>query len=624
MKINHIKLREAFGRFWKSKKHKELPPISLVPKDDPTTLFTGSGMQQLVPYLLGQSHPLGKRLYNIQRCFRAQDIEEVGDNRHTTFFEMMGNWSLGDYFKKEQLAWFWGFLTKEIGLPQARLYVTVFEGDKSIPRDEESALIWRKLGVPSEKIFFYPADKNWWSRAGKPEDMPPGEPGGPDSEVFFEFTQVNHDKKFGAYCHPNCDCGRFLEIGNSVFMEYRKNPDGSFSKLTKKSVDFGGGLERILAAIEDDPDIFKTELYQPLVKNTIGVYSRSKVSLMRKYSVEDYLLSQLKKTRSKVETGQLIGSVRVIVDHLKAASFLINDGVLPSNKEQGYVLRRLIRRAAVKMRQLKGDLDSSDYFTRITNAVIDIYKNIYFKEEDKKVVSDVISAEINRFSKSLERGLREIDKIKEINGEIAFNLYQSFGFPLEITEELFLEKGQIVNREEFRAAFERHRQLSRKSSKAKFKGGLVDKQEQTIKYHTATHLVHQALFDLLGESVKQHGSNITSQRLRFDFYSLRAPSEKDLKRVEKTVNQKIKESLPVFFKVMNKEEAVKIGAKAFFREKYGDKVKVYFIGKEDSPEKAYSKEFCGGPHVKNTSHIGRIRIYKLKRIGNNIYRIYAR
>jgi alanyl-tRNA synthetase len=592
MPLSHVQLREKFTKFWQRNGHKEVPPISLVPKDDPTTLFTGSGMQPLVPYLLGEPHPLGKKLYNIQPCFRSQDIEEVGDNRHTTFFEMMGNWSLGTYFKQEQLAWVWEFFTKELGLPKEKLYISVFEGTKDLPKDEESIKIWKKLGVPEEKIFKYGADKNWWSRAGIPENMPSGEPGGPDSEVFYEFTQVPHDPKYGKECHPNCDCGRFLEIGNSVFMQYKKVPSGTFQELPNKNVDFGGGLERIMAAVNNEPDMFKTDVYAPLMKTV-------EQDTAKKYEVNNQSL------------------MRVIADHLKAATFLIAAGVKPSNKEQGYVLRRLLRAAAVKMDKLAG-LEKLNNFNNICDQVVNIYNKLYFDESiHRKIIQQVISEETSRFKQTIDRGLREISKLKTIDGKIAFDLYQSYGFPLEITEELFREKGQTINKKQFYAEFEKHKNLSRTASSGMFKGGLADQSEQTIKYHTATHLIHQALFDVLGQDIRQEGSNITSERLRFDYYSPVKPTPQQIKQVETIVNEKIKQSLPVSFKIMSKEEAYKIGAKSFFREKYPEMVKVYFIGN-------YSKEFCAGPHVKNTSEVGKIEIFKSEKIGSNLYRIYGK
>ena len=593
--LTHVQLRKKFVDFWKKNGHKEIPPIPLVPQNDPTTLFTGSGMQQLVPYLLGEPHPLGKRIFDIQPCFRSQDIEEVGDNRHTTFFEMMGNWSLGDYFKKEQLIWFWNFLTKEVGLPEEKLYVTVFAGDEKnkLPPDNESIEIWKELGIPENKIMKYGPEKNWWSRAGVPDNMPAGEPGGPDSEVFYEFTQIPHDKKFGEKCHPNCDCGRFMEIGNSVFMQYKKNDDGTFSDLPAMNVDFGGGLERILAASNNDPDVFKTDIF-------------SKIIL------------EVEKLSGKIYEGNNKSKMRIIADHLKGATFLIAGGVMPGNKEHGYVLRRLLRRSAIKMYELT-DGKTTDFAEILDIGVLRTYdgaQGIERKKLQKQVVT-VIAEEIKKFNLSITKGLKEIKKIEKVDGKIAFDLYQNFGFPYELTEELFREKGQTIDKKQFAEEFIKHKELSRSSSVGMFKGGLADNSEQTIKYHTATHLLHQTLFDTLGDSIRQEGSNITGERLRFDFYSINKPTPEQIKEIEKNINDKIKESLSVNFKIVPKAEALKLGAKSFFREKYPDMVKVYFVGN-------YSKEFCGGPHVKNTSEIGKIKIYKFEKIGSNLFRIYAK
>lgn len=594
MKLTHVQLREKFADFWEKNQHKEVPPIPLVPQNDPTTLFTGSGMQQLVPYLLGEIHPLGTRVYNIQPCFRSQDIEEVGDNRHTTFFEMMGNWSLGDYFKKEQLSWFWGFLTNDVGLAKEKLYVTVFAGDKknNLPEDAESMNIWAQIGVPKDHIFKYGPEKNWWSRAGVPDNMPPGEPGGPDSEVFYEFDQVPHDKKFGETCHPNCDCGRFLEIGNSVFMEYKKTEKG-FEVLPKKNVDFGGGLERILAAVNDNPDIFKTDVFSTTITQIEAL------------------------TGKKYDQGNQ-SKMRIIADHLKGATFLISGGVRPGNKEHGYVLRRLLRRSAIKMYQLT-DGKTSDFSSIADSGVLSTYDNVQGIDRDRlnETVVSIIAEEIKKFNLSVAKGLKEIKKIDRVNGKIAFDLYQSFGFPYELTHELFREKGQEIDHGQFVSEFNKHKELSRTSSAGKFKGGLADHSVQTVKYHTATHLLHQALYDVLGKDVRQEGSNITADRLRFDFYSLKKPDEIDMKNIEAVINDKIQASIPVSFRIIPKDEAMKVGAKSFFREKYPDMVKVYFVGE-------YSKEFCGGPHVSNTKEIGQITLYKLEKIGSNLYRIYAK
>jgi len=608
MKLTHFQLRKRYFEFWEKNHSREIPPIPLVPKDDPTTLFTGSGMQQLVPYLLGEKHPLGTRLHNIQRSFRSQDIEEIGDNRHTTMFEMMGNWSLGDYFKQEQLAWFFSFLVDEMKLDPRKLYVTVFEGEDGLPRDTDSVGIWKnvfkKYGVEAEvgkRIWMYPASKNWWSRAGVPGNMPPGEPGGPDSEVFYEFGSVPHDTKYGPACHPNCDCGRFLEIGNSVFMQYKKLPDGTFAPLPKPNVDFGGGLERIIAAVENNPDIFQNQMYAPIVEKVVALTGRP-------YEAE------------------FKPSLRVVADHLKAAVFLIKDGVVPSNKEQGYVLRRLLRRLTVKLRNLTGSIPQAGAVAAIAREVLSMYEGVYFTGADYETVGPVIEEEIKRFSQSIERGLREFEKkIKTgrvFTGKDAFDIYQSYGFPVEVMHELLAEKGLHIDRAEFVTAFNKHRDLSRTSSAGKFKGGLADHGEQTLKYHTATHLLHQALTDIMGPAVRQEGSNINGERLRFDFYSLRKPEPDEIKRISDAVNDAISRSLPVDFRILPKKEAETLGAKSFFREKYPDMVKVYFIG--PSPEQAYSKEFCGGPHVKNTKEIGSFSIYKTEKIGSNLYRIYAK
>jgi len=419
------------------------------------------------------------------------------------------------------------------------------------------------------------------------------EPGGPDSEVFFEFIQVPHDKKFGNECHPNCDCGRFLEIGNSVFMQYKKTEEG-FKELPKKNVDFGGGLERILAALNNDPDVFKIDIFSAII-NTIEEFSDKKYSEKKNQS-----------------------SIRIIADHLKAATFLMVAGVRPSNKEQGYVLRRLLRRSAIKMHQLRGGLTPVPGFQAICDSVLqkyDEYQDIRSKNRD--LVFSIIDDEMTRFGKSLDRGLKEIKKIEKVDGKIAFDFYQSYGFPYELTEELFREKGQKIDKKQFQDEFNKHKELSRSSSVGKFKGGLADHSKQTIKYHTSTHILHQALFDILGPEVRQEGSNITVERLRFDFSSPVKPTYEQIKKAELIINKKIKETLPVIFKIIPREEANKIGARSFFREKYPDMVKVYFVGN-------YSKEFCGGPHVKNTSEIGQIKIFKYEKIGSNLYRIYAK
>jgi len=502
----------------------------------------------------------------------------------------MGNWSLGDYFKKEQLTWFWEFLTEEIKLPKEKLYVTVFSGDtkNNLPPDDESIRIWKKLGIPENKIFKYGPEKNWWSRAGIPDNMPAGEPGGPDSEVFFEFTQIPHDKKFGDRCHPNCDCGRFMEIGNSVFMEYKKIPNGNFNELPKKNVDFGGGLERILSALNNEPDVFETGVFFPIIE-----------------TIE-------KETEKKYSENKQ--TIRVIVDHLKAATFIALQGTEPNNKDRGYVLRRLIRRAVVRMLEI--NIVPSKIWSNIYQSIIKIYQ----LENDVKI-EIMIGKEIDSFLNTVDKGTKMLQTSKEIDGELLFNLKQSYGFPVEIAIEL-LDKWKIPYKKDivlgqYQKKLTDHVNLSKKTSTGMFKGGLADQSGQTVKYHTATHLLHQALFDTLGDSIRQEGSNITGERLRFDFYSINKPTTEQIKEIEKNINDKIKEKLPVEFKIIPKDEALKLGAKSFFREKYPDMVKVYFVGD-------YSKEFCGGPHVKNTLEIGGIELYKFEKIGSNLYRIYAK
>jgi len=575
MKADEV--RKKYIEFFVKKGHSKIDPSPLVLENDLTTLFTSAGMQQLVPNLLGEKHPKGKRLVNSQPCIRTQDIDEVGDNRHTTFFEMLGNWSLGDYFKEEQLSWVWEFFTKELSLPKEKLWVTVFEGTKEVSRDSESAKIWKKLGVPDERIHFYGADKNWWSMSGPPEKMQSGQIGGPDSEVFFEFTKVEHDKKYGDKCHPNCDCGRFLEIGNSVFMQYLKKEDGTLEELEQKSVDFGGGLERIVAACQDTPDVFRTDVFSSLIKEIEKLTNK-------KYG----------------ENSSFDSDARIISDHYRAAISLITEGMLPSNKMQGYVLRRLIRRSALKIYLLTGSINKTDLNLKGSNSVIE--------------------EELERFKNSLQKGISRIEKIEKIDGKNAFDLYQSYGFPLEVTKEIFEKKGQVIEKDSFEMEFEKHKELSRTASSGTFKGGLADKSEETVKLHTATHLLHWALRKELGEVVKQEGSNITGKRLRFDFSFDRKLTEKEVGKLEELINEKIKEALPVVKTIEDKKKALKSGALSFFREKYPDKVSVYTIGREGD---WISKEFCGGPHVGNTSEIGRVRISKQKKIGSNLIRVYA-
>ncbi len=597
-------LRQKYLDFFKSKGHKIIPSAPLVPENDPSVLFTTAGMHPLVPYLLGQPHPEGKKLTNIQRCVRTNDIDEVGDLCHHTFFEMLGNWSLGDYWKKDAISWTFEFLTKELKIDPEKLSVTCFAGDKDAPKDEESAEVWESIGIPKTRIFFNGKEDNWWSS--------PGETGpcGPDSEIFFDLT----GKSCGDNCRPGCNCGRFPEIGNNVFMEYNKTEKGKFEKLEQRNVDFGGGFERILAVINGFDDNYQTDLFLPIIEK-----------------IEDI-------TSKKYEDNQV--EFRIIADHLRASVFPILDGVLPSNKLQGYVLRRLLRRSMVKMHQLSGKVWNAENIMEIIETIFGIYDGLYgTTEENKQKVFDVVADELTRFAKTLNQGLREIEKIERIDGKIAFDLYQTYGFPLELTEELFKQKGEEIDHQEFESEFEKHKELSRTASSGMFKGGLADHSEQVTKYHTATHLLHAALRQVLGNNVQQKGSNLTTERLRFDFSYPEKMTEEQIKKVEEIVNQKIKEKIDVDCQTMQKEDALKSGALGFFTEKYGDTVTVYTIN--GHPERAervegsqpnnpstssgslFSREICGGPHVKNTGELGKFEIIKEESAGAGIRRIYA-
>ena len=613
-------IRKKYLEFFESKGHKPIPRAGLVPQNDPTTLFTGSGMQPLILYLLGQPHPEGKRLVDSQTCFRAEDMDDVGDNRHTTFFEMLGNWSLGDYFKAEQLPWFWEFLVDQVGLEPSKLYVTCFIGDEStgVPKDTESADIWKKLfsekaieakeielpgeegsgkGMQEGRIFYYDARYNWWSRMGVPANMAEGEPGGPDSEVFYDFG-TPHDEKFGKNCHPNCDCGRFLEIGNSVFMAYKKTATG-FEKLPSPNVDFGGGLERIAAAALNSPDIFEISLLKPIIEG------------LEKLSGKKY--------------AEHSESMRVISDHLRAAVWLGVDGVTPSNKEQGYVLRRLVRRAV----RFAFDLGiEQDLCQRVAPIVADLYSGDYPEvAKHRELVIDVLSKEEKTFRQTLRNGLAifrklthmEIGQIEHgqkinvehqkldfpvpISGKMIFMLYDTYGFPVELSLEEAKKNGMQLSdtwKNEFEKAMSEQRKKSQTASQGMFKGGLADHSEEVTKLHTAMHLAYRALKNVLGEHVIQRGSNITAERLRFDFSHPQKVTPDQIKQVEDIVNQKITEDLPVSWQEEDTAEALK-SASGAFGDKYGPKVKVYTIGELGN---SFSREICGGPHVERTGQIG--------------------
>lgn len=596
-------IRQAYLDFFVKHGHEVIPRAQLVSHNDTTTLFTGSGMQPLIPYLLGEAHPKGNRLVDSQTCLRAQDIDEVGNNRHTTFFEMLGNWSLGDYFKAEQLPWFWEFLIDIVGLDPAKVYVTAFIGDdkNGIPKDTESADIWQKLfrekgidaktveigseadgykkGMQGGRIFYYDADKNWWCRAGKIADMPVGEPGGPDSEVFYEFDFIVHDTKWGENCHPNCDCGRFMEIGNSVFMEYVKTEAG-FDKLPKQNVDFGGGLERIAAAQLNNPDVFRISIIRPITDKLEAISGKS-------YEAHTE-------------------SMRVIADHLRAATFLAVDGVVPGNKEQGYVMRRLVRRAIRFAFELGVE---QNFLQEIVPVITDIYHQDFPEvAENRQQIIDTLIKEEKVFRQTLRKGISEFTKLaaKELSGETIFKLYDTYGFPVELSkEEAFKRDVEVADNadQEFDRLMQEQRQRSQTASKGAFKGGLGGHSLQHKKYHTATHLMYQALRDVLGDHVIQNGSNITEERLRFDFSHPQKMTTEEIKQVEEIVNQQIKNDLKVSFKEYPTKVAIEEkSALGQFGDRYGETVKVYKMI-ADGADKPFSFEICGGPHVDHTAEL---------------------
>lgn len=598
--ITANEVRKKYLDFFKSRDHVVVPSAPLIPENDPTTLFTGSGMQPMLQYLLGEPYPEGvNRIVDSQKVFRAQDVEEVGDNRHTTFFEMLGNWSLGDYFKEEQLAWYWEFLTKELAFPVEKLYVSIFEGNDEIPRDKEAEQIWLKLGVSQDHIFAYPAQKNWWARTDY-SSMPVGEPGGPSSEVFYEFTQVEHDPKFGKECHPNCDCGRFLEIGNSVFMTYKKTETG-FEPLEKKNIDFGGGLERTVAAINNDPDVFNIDLFS------------SVVTCLEQLTAHKY--------GQEVEVTKFI---RIIADHIRGSIFMVDSGITPSNQKQGYVLRKLLRRAMVLLARLKDvetkDTLNGDYLLRpVLESVVAPYLGAY--KLDIENIDQVIKEEWLKFRDNMNSGQAAVMKVINSSGDVVkgedmFYLLESHGILPVVLEEILNKVGKKGEWEKFKELVKSHQDQSRTASKGMFKGGLEDSSETTTKYHTATHLLHAALRQVLGDGVKQKGSNITSVRVRFDFSHPAKLTPEQIAQVEQIVNQKISQDITVERLEMDKQQALDMGALAFFPEKYPSKTSVYKIGD-------FSLELCGGPHISSTGLIGHIKITREESAGAGVRRVYA-
>jgi len=640
-------IRNAYLKFFEERGHAVIPRALLVPQNDPTTLFTGSGMQPLLPYLLGQEHPAGVRLTDSQTCLRAQDIDEVGDNRHTTFFEMLGNWSLGDYFKAEQLPWFFEFMTGVVGLDPNKLYVTCFSGDEAhgIPKDTESADIWTKLfsaagieakqveigseengaknGMQGGRVFFYDASKNWWCRAGGPDDMPEGEPGGPDSEMFYEFDFIEHDPAYGDNCHPNCDCGRYMEIGNSVFMEYIKTADG-FRKLPKQNVDFGAGMERIAAASINSPDMFKISVIWPIIEKLQEISGKS---------YDDHT-----------------ESMRVIADHLRAATFLAVDGVAPSNKEQGYVMRRLVRRAV----RYAFDLGiEQNFLEQVVPVIADLYHDDYPEvAANRDSVIEVLIKEEKAFRQTLRKGLKVLLQLADmemrtvwpnspnsekvhkeqntLSGFELFLLYDTYGFPVELSVEEAEKQGVSVTnnwREEFDACMTEQRARSQTAAKGVFKGGLGGQTLQHKKYHTATHLMYQALRNVLGDHVIQHGSNITEERLRFDFSHPDKMTPEQIAAVENIVNEQIAKDLKVTWEEhptdYARNELHVLGA---FGDRYGETVKCYRMQAADT-ERPFSFEICGGPHVDHTLQLAedgkRFKILKEESSSAGIRRIKA-
>ncbi len=566
-------IRKRFLEFFKERGHAIIPSASLVPENDPSVLFTTAGMQPLVPYLLGENHPGGRRLANFQKCVRTGDIDEIGDNTHLTFFEMMGNWSLGDYFKKEAINWSFELLTdkeKGFGLEPSRLYVTCFEGNADAPRDEESAQIWKEIfdknNVKGERIYFRPAEKNWWQPG-------PNGPCGPDTEMFYDLTgELTSGMTLEEYLKAD-DEQKVVEIWNDVFMEFLKKNDRVVGKLEAKNVDTGSGFERITAVLQGKDNVFDTDLFEPIISKIRGL--------------------------SKDENKK---SLRVVADHLRTATFMIADGVVPSNTDQGYILRRLLRRA-VRHADILG-IDKMK-LSEISKVVVEKYKSAYPNLEEK--INDIereINIEEEKFRKTLEKGMKEFEKAEKNNvSPDPFELFTTYGFPVELTEELAKEKGMTIDRQSYDKMMEEHKEKSRAGAEQKFKGGLGDTSEMSVKYHTTTHLLHKALREVLGEHVEQKGSNITPERLRFDFSHPQKMTDEEKRRVEEIVNQKIQEDLPVKNIVLPKEEAEKVGAMHFFGDKYGDQVSVYYIG--ESLDTAYSKEFCGGPHISRTGDLAK-------------------
>lgn len=626
--LSSKEIRQKYLDFMKSKGHVIIPSASLIPDNDPTTLFTGSGMQPMVPYLLGEEHPEGTRIADSQKCLRTIDIDEVGDTTHLTFFEMIGNWSLGDYFKEEQIPWIFEFWTKVMGFDPNRIYVSVFGGNEKygLEKDSQAVEIWKnefkKLGIDAKDLansgkegmrdgrIFYYGDDNWWSRAGKPDNMPAGEPGGPDSEMFYDMgaeKRFHENSKFkDQLCHINCDCGRFVEMGNSVFMEFMKTESG-FEILPKKNIDFGGGLERVVMISQEKTNVYDTDLFANII-NKIEMLSGKKFS-----------------------DPENQRAIRIIADHLRASTFLMADdkGIVPSNTDQGYILRRLIRRSIRYGRKL-GIKSEEPWTKEIAKIVAHDYGEAYpeLRKNIDKVIEE-LKKEEEKFIKTIEKGEKEFEKNKSkiknkkskiISGTDAFDLYQTYGFPIEMTIEMAEEKGLKVDVGGFEKELEKHQELSRTASAGKFKGGLADHSEETTKLHTAAHLLLASLRKVLGDHVVQKGSNITAERLRFDFFHSERMTDEQKAEVEKLVNEVIAKNLPITCEEMSLEDAKKKGAMGVFESKYDEKVKVYKAGEGDE---VFSYEICGGPHVNRTGELGKFKIKKEESSSAGVRRIKA-
>ena len=577
-----IDIRNKYLKFFENHGHKVIPSSPLIPENDPSVLFTTAGMQPLVPYLLGEKHPEGKRLTDYQKCLRTNDIDEVGDNRHLTYFEMLGNWSLGDYFKEESIQMSYEFLTKELGIPSEKISVTCFAGDEDCPRDELTAYCWEKAGIPKDRIYFYGKDDNWWI-AGEEG------PCGPDTEMFYDTGKP----KCSENCQPSCDCGKYVEIWNNVFMEYYKK-DGKYTKLEQRNVDTGLGLERMAMLLQGKQTPFDTEIFSPVMEK----------------------LQSLAKNDD-------IASRRIVAEHLRASMMIICDGGRPSNLDRGYILRRLIRRMTRHLNKLQIDLNE---LPNLIDLNIDTLHEMYPElESHRQEIKEVIVAEKDKFMKTLNNGEREFNKvinrlknqgINKIDGKTIFNLYETYGFPPEVTKDLATENGFEVDLSEVDKLFKEHQEKSRMGSDQKFKGGLAEQNEKTIAYHTATHLLNAALKKVIGPDSHQRGSNITTERMRFDFNCDHKLTPEEKQKAEDLVNEWINEDLPVTIETMSKEEALKSGAECMFIEKYPDEVTVYTIGN-------VSKELCGGPHVKHTGELGHFKIVKEEASSQGVRRIKA-